>query len=139
MLCSQQKVRASLSSSSHSIHSPGDSAAGEHSATAGAASSAATLPLQPEKLNHPFGSQTLLTLLKAGARPNARDARGRSPLHILAEPEQRRSMGVLELTDGVAVLVSFDALFEDSPALQGLKRRMLGVKIDALVDALNLT
>jgi ankyrin repeat protein len=38
-----------------------------------------------EKLNHPFGSMMLRTLLKAGARPNAKDSKGRTALHILAE------------------------------------------------------
>lgn len=103
-----------------------------------------------EKLNHPMGSTTLRTLLKAGARPNMRDSQGRTALHILAEPGRDDLWDLMELTDGVAVLVSFGARFDDSPALQALKGRLIGTNVEALVerwqslpvingDALNLT
>lgn len=103
-----------------------------------------------EKINHPFGSTTLRTLLKAGARPNAKDSKARTALHILAEPGRDDLWDLMELTDGVAVLVSFGARFDDSAALAGLKSRMLGINVDALIerwaslpvingDALNVT
>jgi ankyrin repeat protein len=117
------------------------------SPTGGAEAGAASVY---EKLNHPMGSTTLRTLLKAGARPNAKDSRGRTALHILAEPGRDDLWDLMELTDGVAVLLSFGARFDDSAALQGLKSRLLGVSVEALVerwsslpvingDALNLT
>jgi len=91
-----------------------------------------------EKLNHPYGSTTLRALLKAGARPNMKDARGRTALHILAEPGRDDLWDLMELTDGVAVLVSFGARFDDSsPALVSLKDRLLGVDVDALIDRWN--
>jgi ankyrin repeat protein len=87
-----------------------------------------------EKIHHPMGSTTLRTLLKAGARPNMRDSQGRTPLHILAEPGRDDLWDLMELTDGVAVLVSFGARFDDSVALQGLKSRLIGVSVEALVE-----
>lgn len=103
-----------------------------------------------EKINHPFGATTLRTLLKAGARPNAKDGKGRTALNILAEPGRDDLWDLMELTDGVSVLVSFGARFDDSAASAGLKTRMLGINVDALAerwgslpvingDALNVT
>eukprot|EP01032_Pedospumella_encystans_P009188 gene9188-10842_t len=87
-----------------------------------------------EKINHPFGSMMLRTLLKAGARPNAKDSKGRTALHILAEPGRDDLWDLMELTDAVAVLVSFGARFDDSALLQGLKNKLLGVSVEALVE-----
>jgi len=103
-----------------------------------------------EKLNHPMGPTTLRTLLKAGARPNMRDSKGRSPLAILAEPGRDDLWDLMELTDGVSVLLSFGARFDDSPAVQALRHRLVGINIEALMerwaslpvingDALNIT
>ncbi len=83
-----------------------------------------------EKINHPFGSMMLRTLLKAGSaricnavRPLLSFAFGRDELWDL-----------MELTDAVAVLVSFGARFDDSAVLQGLKNKLLGVSVEALVE-----
>jgi ankyrin repeat protein len=89
---------------------------------------------QFEKLARPFGSVTLRALLKSGARPNAKDHAGRSPLMILAQPGKDDDWDLMELTDAVAMLVSFGARFDDSALLAGLKSRLLGVSIDALAE-----
>ena len=145
-----QGADAAESASSAGNRSTSPVPAGSGSASPPIATSAAAAAGQYEKLNHPFGSTTLRALLKAGARPNAKDSRGRTALHILAELGRDDLWDLMELTDGVSVLVSFGARFDDSPALAGLKSRMLGISVDALAerwaslpvingDALNLT
>mmetsp|Transcript_35397 Transcript_35397/g.77942 ORF Transcript_35397/g.77942 Transcript_35397/m.77942 type:complete len:975 (-) Transcript_35397:66-2990(-) len=89
---------------------------------------------QYEKLHHPYGCSTLKALLKAGARPNAKDSKGRSALLILAEPGREDLWDQLEMTDAVAALVSFGARFDDSAPLQALRGRLLAVDVGALTE-----
>jgi ankyrin repeat protein len=71
-----------------------------------------------ERLKLSDGVATLQTLLEGGARPNARDGDGRTPLQVLAESAERWGMA---LWDAVATLVSFGARFDESPQCSKLK------------------
>lgn len=74
----------------------------------------------PEVVIYADGERTLRVLLEAGARPNAKDAQGRSPLHIVAE---REIFWGSYLKDAVSALVEAGARFDDSPLCNLLRSK----------------
>jgi len=89
-----------------------------------------------EHINRPYGVATLRTLLKYGAKPNARDSQGRTALQILAENMSEERWPAEELVDAVALLVSFGARFDDSSAsVMNLKNKLnMHGSVEAVVE-----
>jgi ankyrin repeat protein len=76
-----------------------------------------------ETLIYANGTRTLSLLLQYGSRPNARDASGRSPLHLLAEKEI--NWGVY-CQEALLLLIEAGARMDDSPQCQNLRTRFSG-------------
>jgi ankyrin repeat protein len=73
-----------------------------------------------ETLTYANGPETLSVLLKYGARPNSRDASGRTPLHLLAEKELNWTVYG---KDAFFLLLDAGARLDESPQCQNLRAK----------------
>lgn len=91
-----------------------------------------------EALNHPFGVDTLRVLLKAGAKPNAKDAHGRTPLAMLLTDleVQDRWLDREEILPAIALLIASGARVETSDAMltAALKAQYSDLMVAAFVE-----
>lgn len=90
-------------------------------------------PVEMEELNRPYGAETIKTLLRAGAAPNKKDGRGRTPLAIIAQ-EDTIDIWDFDLSEAVAALLSFGARLDDSPAISSLKSKCFDINFAALQE-----
>ena len=80
---------------------------------------------------------TLRALLQYGARPNQKDAAGRTPLQVLVENEAAwRHSGRLptQRSEAVSLLISFGARLDDSNLCLALRAQCPEVNLDALAE-----
>ena len=100
-----------------------------------------------EELNHPYASETLRTLLKFGAKPNAKDVQGRTALMILLEPANESKWEKEELEGAISVLLSFGARVDEvtNGGITGtnslanlLRNKMQDLNMDAFLEKWNL-